>query len=261
MKMNENKKEHFGDIAKSVSSLFFPNRCIFCDTLIDPFEHYCEDCIRNIPFIKGEICRNCGEELLDCSCMGEPNYYTEVAATMYYDEAVRKCVHRFKFKGERNIYKPLSELMIKTFYKRYSDKHIDYVTYVPMHPKRERERGFNQSFLLAKEIAQAIEIPFAENMLIKVLNTNSQHECSAFERTGNLIGAFDVSDKYDIVGKNILLVDDIKTTGATLNECGKMFCLYDVNSVFCLTAALRKSKMDSLDYYGEANHARNKNRI
>lgn len=181
---------------------------------------------------------------------------------MYYDEAVRRCIHRFKFKGERNIYKPLAQLMVKTFYERFFDKSFDYITYVPMYPKRERERGFNQSQLLAKEIAKAVNIPLAEDMLVKIFDTNSQHECNASERTGNLIGVFDLNTEYDIAGKNILLIDDIKTTGATLNECGKMLYLYDANSVICLTAALRKSKINSKAQTNkEAYHARNENRL
>lgn len=238
-------REKINDWLTYIASLFFPNRCIFCDCLIDPFDDFCDDCAQNIPFIEGEICKNCGAQRKDCTCKKRhSHYYDCIASPLYYEDKVKTCIHRFKFRGERNIYKALGRLMADTVAERYGDIEFDYVTYIPMFPKKERKRGFNQSRLLAQRISELCEIPFADKMLIKLYNTDNQHDCTGLERTGNLIGVFDVDSRYDLNGKTVLLIDDIKTSGSTLNECGKMLYLNGVNSVICLTAALRNSKID-----------------
>ena len=81
-------------------------------------------------------------------------------------------------------------------------------------------------------------------MILKIYPTRIQHKCVHWtERKGNLLGAFDVNQKYSVEGKRILLIDDVKTSGATLSECGKMLFLYDAESVYCLTAAVVNSKI------------------
>ena len=134
--------------------------------------------------------------------------------------------------------------MAQTCRKRYGDIEFDYVAYVPMDKKREKQRGFNQSMLLAKGIAEELNIPFGKNLLVKLYRTDVQHELNEVERKGNLLGAFDVSSAYNLEGRTVLLVDDVKTSGATLNECGKMLYLNGAERVFCLTAALVNSKID-----------------
>lgn len=237
-------KDLFKDISVFVSSLFFPNRCIFCDRLIAPFDDYCKRCAEQIPFIKGEICTHCGSAKEDCQCDKKKSVnYSAVAAPLYYEGDVKSCIQRFKFKDDRNISKPLARLMFDALKENFADISFDYVTYVPMYRKRERERGFNQSRLLARDISELSGITFADKMLVKLYDTDNQHECSGLERTGNLIGVFDVDGKTDITDKTVLLIDDVKTSGATLNECGKMLYLNGAKSVICLTAAVRNSKI------------------
>lgn len=238
-------KALFKDILTFVSSIFFPNRCIFCNEPIDPFKEFCDECYENAPFIKGEICTKCGAAKSDCLCENNKTFcFDKIVSTFYYEGMIKSCIHRFKFKDERNIAVPLAKLMAETFNENYGDIHIDYVTYVPMYKSRERKRGFNQSKLLAAEISKLCNIPFADKMLLKLYDTNCQHDCTGLERTGNLIGVFDVNKSYDLTDKTVLLVDDVKTSGATLNECGKILYLNDVKSVICLTAALRNSKIE-----------------
>ena len=238
-------KDSFKDILTFVSSLFFPNRCIFCGELIDPFEFECDSCDSEVPLITGEICPYCGAKIDDCECKKKPaHYYDRIVAPLYYDGLVKDCIHRFKFKGERSIYSGLAKLMTDTLFERYRDIDFDYITYVPMFRRKEQERGFNQSRLLAKEISRLSGIEFADGMILKLYDTDNQHDCTGLERTGNLLGAFDLSDRFDVKDKTVLLIDDVKTSGSTLNECGKMLYLHDAKSVICLTAALRNSKID-----------------
>lgn len=234
----------FMDFCTFVSSMFFPNRCIFCNEPIDPFESYCAECEDSVEFIKGDTCLHCGAAKEDCVCNKKKTvYYDGIVSAMYYENKVKDCIHRFKFKDERKIAKPIARLMAKAFEERLADIDFDYVTYVPMYRRKERRRGFNQSRLLAIEISKICDIPFADEMLFKLYDTDCQHDCTGLERTGNLIGVFDVNKSYDLTGKTVLLIDDVKTSGATLCECGKMLYLNDVKSVICLTAALKNSKI------------------
>lgn len=235
----------FKDISIFISSMLFPNHCIFCNEPIDPFEDYCENCGKSVPFIKGEICTHCGAAIEDCDCNKRKTvYYDKLAAPLYYDGDVKSCIHRFKFKDERQTAKPLARLMSNTLKEHFGDIKFDYVTYIPMYRTKERKRGFNQSRLLATEISKLCDIPFADKLIIKLYDTDNQHDCTGLERTGNLIGVFDVDESINLADKTILLIDDIKTSGATLNECGKILYLNDVKSVICLTAAVRNSKIE-----------------
>lgn len=234
----------FKDSMKFLISVFFPNRCIFCDELIDPFEDICERCAESAPFIKGEICPCCGAAKADCFCKKKhSHFYESIASPLYYKDNVKSCIQRYKFKDERNIGRALAKLMAEVVFERFADIDFDYVTYIPMYRKKERKRGFNQSRILAREISELCDIPFADKMLIKLYDTDNQHDCTRLERTGNLIGVFDVDSRFDVRGKTVLLIDDIKTSGSTLNECGKMLHLNGANRVICLTAALRNSKI------------------
>ncbi|MBP9988159.1 MAG: ComF family protein, partial [Ruminococcus sp.] len=161
----------------------------------------------------------------------------------YYTDFVKRCIFDFKFHGNRSTYKCLAKMMTKCCDERYPNIKFDYVTYVPMRKKKEHMRGFNQSKLIAKEISKETKIPFGNNLLLKIYDTDNQHDCKGLERTGNLLGAFDINSEYDVSGKTILLIDDIKTSGATLSECSKILLLYGAEHIFCLTAALRNSKI------------------
>lgn len=108
----------FMDFCTFASSMFFPNRCIFCNEPIDPFESYCAECEDSVEFIKGDICLHCGAAKEDCVCNKKKTvYYDGIVSAMYYENKVKDCIHRFKFKDERRIAKPIARLMAKAFKK------------------------------------------------------------------------------------------------------------------------------------------------
>lgn len=238
------KTKIISDILQWLSCIFFPNRCIFCEKLMPPFDSVCDACDEELPWIKDEICVNCGAEVKNCECKKRHgNYYEAIAGVFYYKGNVKKALLRFKYNSDVNAGKTFAHLMAKTCNERFSDTKFDYVAYIPMDKKRERSREYNQSRLLARDVSKELGVPFGDNLLIKLFPTDIQHERSMLERKGNLLGAFDVNSDFDVAGKNVLLVDDIKTSGATLNECGKMLYLNGANYVFCLTAALVNDKI------------------
>lgn len=230
------------DIYDFILSIFFPNRCIFCGELTDIQQDMCCQCEDELPWIDGEICNDCGVEKSKCTCKGRHGqYYERIVAPLYYEGNAKRCIHDFKFRDYKNNSRQLSKLMADTLKNRLSDTQIDYITYIPMTENKAKKRGYNQSRLLAKSVADLLDIEFSDEMLIKLYETKSQHDCKSVLRKGNLLGVFDVNSKYNIEGKSVLIIDDVKTSGNTLSECGKMLYLYGADHVFCLTAALVNS--------------------
>ena len=233
------------DFINFILSMFYPKRCIFCDEVVAPFDHICKECEDTLPKINGEICNLCGVLKSDCNCKGRhSNFYDGIAAPLYYEADVKRCIHSFKFYDNRLNADGLAELMTQTLNEVYADIDFDYITYIPMRKSNLKKRGYNQSRLLAQRVSIKSGIPLADEMLVKIYDTASQRGTSELERKGNVAGVFDVNtDKYDLEHKNVLLIDDVKTTGTTLSECGKMLYLSGADKVYCLTAAVVKSKI------------------
>lgn len=244
--MNRTYKQTIKDMIDYILSLFFPNRCVFCDKVIGPYDEVCSDCEENLPWIDGEVCHFCGCKKSDCTCKKRHgHFYERIISPLYYRDNVRKSIHKFKFRDEPQFSKVYAVLMNKMRLQEYSDIEFHYVTYIPMNEKQEKKRGYNQGRLLAKDISELSEIPFGDNLLVKLYETESQHGCkNSSQRKGNLFGVFDVNPDFDVTGKTVLLVDDVKTTGATLNECGKMLYLNGAVAVYCLTASLTHNLKD-----------------
>ena len=153
-----------------------------------------------------------------------------------YDDALKELVHRFKYKGKTLLAKIFSKLMIDYIRENPEIAGVDLVTVVPLHKERLREREFNQSLLIANPISKEHSLILI-NTLEKTRKTRCQNELLKSERLKNLKGAFCISPKVDIKDKNILLIDDIMTTGSTLGECAKTLLGGSAKSVKCFTLA------------------------
>ena len=119
----------------------------------------------------------------------------------------------------------------------FGDLHFDVITFVPQTAEESADRTYNQSEILAKEVGKRINIPVIP-LLKKIYETDSQRNLHPSERSGNIFGVFECINKNMIQGKNILLIDDVKTSGATINECAKMLHIYDATSVYCAVIAV-----------------------
>ena len=121
--------------------------------------------------------------------------------------------------------------------REYGNIPFDCITYVPVSKKVRRDRGFNQCELLARFLSTYTRIPLQE-LLVKTVDTEPQKNLSAMERSGNVLGVFDVKNDFSPKGKTILLLDDIMTTGATLNECAKMLTIAGAQAVYAVAATI-----------------------
>ena len=217
--------------------LVYPEKCACCGRVIEPDELLCEYCVDMLPRIKAPVCTFCGAAKFDCKCKKEHNGYDSIVAPFYYKGVISRAIRDFKFNSKQYVYRFLGLEMAKCLEREFKDTDFDFICCVPMTEKKKKERGFNQSEMLAKEVGRILSVEYCD-ALEKLYDIPDQHGLRADERLGNVIGVFDVKPDIDVCGKRVLLCDDIKTTGATLGECAKMLKLAGAQSVDCITAAV-----------------------
>lgn len=225
---------------------FIPDRCRICGTVVELDTNLCNDC-HNLPSILSPVCESCGANVDDCSCKKSKNEYKQIIAPYYYKDSIVKGIHNFKENDMPFLAKEYAHDMADCFNQYYSDIKFDFITFVPARTFKKRVRGFNQSELLANELSLLLNIP-VKDVLKKISYSGTQHHKTAKERKADVFATIDINDKYksQLADKTVLLVDDVKTTGATLNECAKMLKIYDSKAVYALTFAItnrdKKSK-------------------
>jgi len=150
---------------------------------------------------------------------------------------MREALHAFKFRGRRALAAPLGELMVEATEGALPVGVPTLLVPVPLHPRRQRERGFNQASLLARRVGRAWRVPVRDDALVRAVATPSQTELDAPARRANVRGAFRLRRPAAVAGHHVLLVDDILTTGATLSECARCLREGGAATVGALTAA------------------------
>ena len=154
-----------------------------------------------------------------------------------YEETLLEIIHLFKYHGKVSVGEALGRIMAKTRYDSLAIETYSLIIPVPLHPKKLRERGFNQSLVLAKQISKMFSISLDFITLRRVLHTESQVNLSRQERVANVRRAFAVTDRNGIEGKKILLIDDVYTTGSTVKECSEILMKNGAEEVAVLTLA------------------------
>lgn len=230
-------------LAKNLINLIYPLHCASCRKPLDAMDEtgVCRFCISQVRPNPKPYCRSCGRSLESteelCADCKETRFHFERAySACLHEGAMKELIHSFKYKRNMGLGRVLSEYMANFLgdNKEITDG-IDAVTFVPLHPARQAERGFNQSQLLADTLARSIDMPFL-NCLKKIRSSRPQNELTRDSRLTNLRGAFKIRDlKIDDLG--LLLIDDVMTTGATLDECSRVLLDSGAKKVKCLTLA------------------------
>ncbi len=221
-------------------SLLFPDRCMYCgEIIIDSKVPICDECIKNMPVFKEKCCNICGRETAQCFCKIGDFAFDRNISVMRYDGVAKTIIRRMKFGKKPQLISFLANEMALKIKKEYKDKAFDFVTFVPMHPIKQMRRGFNQSYELAKIIAYKLDIPLYPT-LKKKFKFKSQKNLKRKDRFKNIRGTFKSINKY--TGKNILIIDDIMTTGATLSECALTLKRSGALHVFTATFAITYKK-------------------
>ncbi len=225
-----------GYLRRWLMSLFFPNRCFMCGKVIGWQTHICYSCYDDVPYILPPVCPRCGRSKKDCVCRGHKRLFERCASPLYYDDRLKLAIYQLKTYGYRQTVDALACEMAEVIRREYGGIEFDAIVPVPLHKSDLSARGFNQSELLARALASSVRLP-VQPVLIKRYATKPQKTLTLRQRSGNLLGVFDVVDGESIAGKTILLVDDVVTTGSTLDECAKMLKLYGAKEVYAVTAA------------------------
>lgn len=228
------------NIIRLILSFVFPPRCALCGEINYSKENkICENCLKNLPLTYSKPAFPMGEKQKGRKKI----YFYSVISPFYYIDCVRKGILGLKFYGRMETSAFLGAYMADCVKYNAFYKDIDLIVSVPASRQRKNKRGYNQCLLLAKEIAKILNIELHKDLLIRKKNASPQSLAkNKYERKKNVLNAFTVSNSPVVKGKNILLVDDVVTTGATLNECAKVLKQCGANKVLCVTAAKGKSK-------------------
>jgi ComF family protein len=150
---------------------------------------------------------------------------------------LKEVIHQFKYRSHQSLAKPLAHLLLSVYRSNQENLSSDMMIPVPLHRSRERERGFNQALELSRKLSRFIRTPVVSGLLVRSRPTKVQAGLSRRERRLNLAGAFRLSRSGVVEDKRVLLVDDVFTTGATLNECAKILKRNGAQRVNVLTVA------------------------
>jgi ComF family protein len=229
----------------------YPPRCRACARRIAGAdgEYFCLDCWVKIQIIGHPLCNICGRPFPDdcgedhrCGiCLARPPQFFQARSWACYprqeleDHPLRHAVQKFKYGRKVSLGKPLGRLMARGCREFLAAWQADLILPVPLHSRRLRWRGFNQSVLLARQVSRAYGIPMNPVLLRRVKETPPQTQLSEEERRRNVRGAFALARGRSVDGKNILLIDDVYTSGATVNECSRTLKKSGAKRVYVLT--------------------------
>src|SRR5256886_9387016 len=233
------------DLLEAAVSLLYPSVCTICGRSVGAGEYLCDQCEAKTVRIVAPFCQKCSEPFegaitsaFTCANCAHRTIYFDAAVAAYRGRGiVRQMIHEFKY--GRKIH--LRHLVARWLHAALDDERLcgrrfDVIVSVPLHPARQRERGFNQASLLAELLSAQTSIP-AKPVLERTRYTTTQTALDRSERMENLHNAFRLRKNADVRGLRVLLVDDVLTTGSTLNECARLLKRAGAFSVHAATAA------------------------
>ena len=229
----------------ALSSLFYPPTCVVCSENAERREYLCGSCQNRAPRITAPFCTKCSEpffgaitQTFNCANCEHRTLHFDCAVAAYRSRGlVRKLVHDFKYGRQRHLRHPLAGWLGETLQDpRLRGRRFDVIVPVPLHPARERERGFNQAALLAELLASRVTLPLRP-VLERIRYTTTQTAYDRAERMENLHDAFRLRKNRDVRELRVLLIDDVLTTGSTLSECARVLKAAGAISVHAATAA------------------------
>lgn len=209
---------------------FYPRRCACCkEFILDGY--FCQDCADKILLVNEPICISCGNNVKNCQCDTYIFHFDGIVAPLVNEGITRQAFYKFKFKKDYFLLPFLTEKMSSLIRKHYCDVEFDVMTFIPKNKKE-----YNQCRVLAEDLSKKLNIKLDETALIKLKPNKTQHDLMLNERFDNVKGVY--KSPKNLKGKTVLLLDDIKTTGATLNECARELKFAGAEKVYCITALI-----------------------
>ena len=226
--------------------VFFPPLCHVCRKFIPAAGelHLCPDCRGLMPPIVAPLCIVCGIPFAGAgtdhvcgSCSTTPPRFDSARAALAYVGASRDLIHAFKYRNKTHLRRPLALLTIERLSEFIQSRRPDLIMPVPLHRKKLSSRGFNQALLLGEILSQRLKIPLDRHNLRRIRWTEPQVNMAAHDRRINVKGAFSVHEAALVAGRRVLLVDDVFTTGSTVEECGRVLKASGAADVTVITVA------------------------
>lgn len=239
-------------LLERVLEWLYPTRCGVCHKFSD--NAICQDCKSKWSLISSPYCLWCGKPFdprakvspLCGLCLQGRFRFDYARSAVVYEGVGRETVHAFKFNRKPRLAQPMGELIAEVMNRALSGdngllpspwQRPNMLVPVPLHPKTQRLRGYNQASLLAEVVGQVLDIPVETEILIQTRPMKPQATLGEKERWENVKGAFEVAEPELVKGQIVVIVDDVMTTGATLNECAKVLKRAGARHVYCLTFA------------------------
>lgn len=228
------------NLIRKMLTVLFPKRCRICGEVIAFDSEVCDNCV-SLPEIQLPICLKCGCSKSECICKKHNRSfeYKAVIAPFYYEKQIQQGILNFKMHAMPFLADGYGKFIADIVKKYYEQIDFDFVTYVPMRKSDEINREFNQSKLLAQVVSGECDIILSD-LLVKKRKTKKQKRQSAKERFVNMYDVFDIAKGADVTDKTILLIDDVKTTGATLSSASLILKAYGAKAVYCAVIAIVK---------------------
>lgn len=229
---------------ETLINLFFPRRCPVCEDIVEPSGNLiCPSCISKLSPVRQPTCRKCGKELFSeqeeyCfDCGRHKRSFESGAALFNYNEAAKKSMAAIKYRNKREFLDFYAEVMGYRFSRIVKNWHPDVLVPVPVHPSRRRKRGFNQAEELTRRLSHILDIPMETGLLVRRRKTAPQRELNPQQRLANLQQAFAVNSKCPIP-RTVILIDDIYTTGSTMEACTRVLKAAGVEKVHFLVICI-----------------------
>ena len=226
------------DACAGILELIYPPHCLVCREAGD--DYLCAQCIEEIDLIEPPYCRKCGIpcESHFCRDCREREFAFEFSCSAgAFDGVLREAIFALKYQARIVMADPLADLMVRCFPQTHLAKAVDVVVPIPIHHSRFVERGFNQAEELARRFCKRVSLPLEVDALYKPGNTAHQVSLPRRKRMVNMKGAFAVKNANALTGKRVLLIDDVFTTGSTLDEAARILKANGAAQVYAYTLA------------------------
>ncbi len=218
----------------------FPPRCMLCDQIVTPDKHLCNECYPKIKQITGEICLGCARPIKRCECMRFIYHFDGIVSPFHNSDYAQKAFYAYKFHRARRNAKFYAGYMFKLLKQKFPDIKFDYITSVPPTKSKRKRNKYDHSMYLAKELSQKYFVTYRKLLTSCGDERQTQHKLEFSKRFSNVHNKYIATKK--LKNKTILLVDDILTSGATIDECARQLKLAGAKAVFCVTALQSKGK-------------------
>lgn len=232
-------------LAEGALDILYPRACAVCGASAAGGNYICWDCLADMPFIRDPYCSLCGDPFegavehdFVCSwCLTHEPGFDLARSAVRYRGAVGRLLQQYKYNNATYLSYDLSLLLEGCIRAHLLKAGIDAIAYVPLHPRKARARSYNQARLLAEHISRRLHIPVERNALRRVRWTSTQTRLNAEARRANVMGAFQCPIPDWVEGRRWLIVDDVMTTGATLDACSRVLRRYGASRVVVATVA------------------------